>query len=292
VADQGDKGPELDGQHTRTGQVFVVEPPGAARQYYLLQHDGLVPITTTQAALALSGPGLREKAYAGRTPAAIPLSSDALGAARAPQGQPSEAAGAALPAAPPKVVRVSDDSSACARLTPKGTEGTEVSLVLVDSASVTASSVAPPQALAAACLAVDAVSVPPSGGSLVRALGSAGGAVGDTTYLVADTGVKYRIPTDASAQALGYQMSAAVALPSQLLAMLPTGPDLSQEAAAAGRSSVAAGPACPKEPATGKELSAGKELGSGQEMATGGELGSGKGLALGNELGAGEEPGR
>ncbi|MEU3186699.1 type VII secretion protein EccB [Streptomyces sp. NPDC006923] len=241
VSGQGDKGPELDGKRTRAGQVFLVQTPGSAGQYYLLQRAGLVPISTTQAALALSGPGVREKAYAGGTPVAVTISADALNGALAPRDPSGEGrsvleAGAALPSSPPKVLEVGDDHNACVRIAPHGDEGTEVSVVLVESAVLRATSVQPAQALVQACLAVDSISVPPSGGSLIRVLSSAGGAVGDTTYLVTDTGVKYRIPSQAAAAALGYDLTAAQALPSPLLSMVPTGPDLSPEAAKAGLS--------------------------------------------------------
>lgn len=241
VSGEGGRGPELDGRQTRFGQVFTVRTPGSAQQYYVLQRAGLTPLTTTQAALTLAGPHVREKAYAGGTPVAVPLSADALKGALTPKDATGEShrvqeAGAALPSAPPKALRVGDDRSACVRLAPNRDAGTEVSVVLVGSKSLTAASVRPPKALAPPCLAVDAISVPPSGGSLVRALGSAGGAVGHTTYLVTDTGVKYRLPSKEAATALGYDLSAARGLPSPLLNMLPTGPDLSSDAALAGRS--------------------------------------------------------
>lgn len=257
VSGQGDKGPLLDGKETRAGQVFLVRTPGSAEQYYLLQRAGLVPLSTTQAALALSGPGVREKAYAGGTPAAVTISADALNGALAPRGSAGESrrvqeAGVALPASPPRLLQVGDERSACARVAPHGEEGTEVSLVLVESAVLRANAVQPVQALVPACLTVDYLSVPPSGGSLIRALSSTGGAVGATTYLVTDTGVKYRIPSEAAAAALGYDLTAAQALPSPLLSMVPTGPDLSPEAAKAGRSEAAGAPNCAGKNGAGK----------------------------------------
>ncbi|MGW0925172.1 type VII secretion protein EccB [Streptomyces sp. NPDC002755] len=246
---QGKQGTELDGRPTRIGQVFTVQTPGSPQQYYLLQQAGLVPITTTQAALALTGPGVRDEVYAGSAPAAIPLSADALSKALAPgsgsgEGRSVEEAGKALPPSPPDLVPVRDGTDACARLTPRGERGNEISLLLTDSAALTESATPPTQAGRPACLAVDTISVPPSGGSLVKALGSSGRAIGDTTYLVTDTGVKYRIPTDDDAQALGFDRSQAQALPSPLLTMLPTGPDLSKEAALAGRSEATGTPEC------------------------------------------------
>ncbi|MFG2631469.1 type VII secretion protein EccB [Streptomyces sp. NPDC048473] len=257
VSGQGDKGPELDGKKARVGQVFLVKTPGSAEQYYLLQRAGLVPISTTQAALALSGPGVREKAYAGGTPAAVTISADALNGALAPRDPSGESRGvqeaaAALPSTPPKVLEVGDDRNACVRIASNGDAGTEVSVVLVESAVLRASAVQPVPALVRACLTVDSISVPPSGGSLVRALSSAGAALGDTTYLVTDTGVKYRIPSKDAAAALGYDLTAAQALPSPLLNMVPTGPDLSPEAAKAGQSAAGGVPDCAGKSSAGK----------------------------------------
>lgn len=257
VSGQGDKGPVLDGKQTRVGQVFVVRTLGSAQQYYLLQRAGLTPISTTQAALALTGPGVREKAYGGSPPAEVHISSDALNGAQAPKnaiGEPRtvQEAGAVVPASPPKVLAVGDDRSVCARIAPNGDEGTEVSVVLADTAAITATAVEPAQAPVKACLAVDSISVRPSGGSLVRALSSAGASVGDTTYLVTDTGMKYRLSSKGAATALGYDLSAAQPLPSPLLGMLPTGPDLSPEAAAAGRSESGGASECEKERAPEK----------------------------------------
>ncbi|MCZ9343218.1 type VII secretion protein EccB, partial [Streptomyces sp. TRM76130] len=114
----------------------------------------------------------------------------------------------------------------------------DVGLVTVLSSAVDARSAPPGRALAAACLAVDAVSVPPSGGSLVWALGSSGSDLGDSTYLVTDTGRKYRVPSGTAAEALGYDLTRAQRLPSPLLDMLPTGPDLSLGSARSGREEV------------------------------------------------------
>jgi hypothetical protein len=84
--------------------------------------------------------------------------------------------------------------------------------------------------------------VPPGGGVLVRALAADGGTAGGTHYLVTDTGTKYRVPSASDLAALGYSAAQAVALPSPLLAMLPTGPDLSAQAASSGISSTTTPP--------------------------------------------------
>ncbi|NEE41411.1 hypothetical protein G3M53_90625 [Streptomyces sp. SID7982] len=82
-----------------------------------------------------------------------------------------------------------------------------------------------------ACVAVDAIVVGPGEGALVQAGSAAGGQVGGTRYLVTDTGVKHRLPTQADAEALGYEGGQVRTVPSLLLTMLPTGPDLGSAAA-------------------------------------------------------------
>lgn len=85
-----------------------------------------------------------------------------------------------------------------------------------------------------ACLDVDAITVRAGKGALVRALGAAGNVLGDTTYLVTDSGVKYWLPSQEAVKALGYEGTRPQALPAPLLAMLPTGPDLDPESASTG----------------------------------------------------------
>ncbi|MCX5355740.1 type VII secretion protein EccB [Streptomyces mirabilis] len=255
VAGQGGAGPDVDGTATRIGQVFVVRTPGSAQQYYLLLRSGLTPVTTTQAALLLGASSTREKAYGGKAPQALALSPNTLDRMLAPKGSHDEAAGvqrsgSVIPAAPPVLAQSGDDRNLCVRLTPQGDAGTGVALVSVDSSAVAAGATAPGRALVPACLAVDAVSVPASGGALVQALSSTGSSMGDTTYLVTDTGGKYRIASADAATALGYDVKRAQKLPSPLLDMLPTGPDLSPEAARAGRSDAAGGSRCAGGPAT------------------------------------------
>jgi hypothetical protein len=80
----------------------------------------------------------------------------------------------------------------------------------------------------------------------VRALSSSGNDVGSTTYLVTDTGVKYRVTNSDSAAALGYDPAKAESLPTSLLDMLPTGPDLSTTAAKSGISEVTDRTRCDK----------------------------------------------
>ncbi|MFI0719633.1 type VII secretion protein EccB [Streptomyces sp. NPDC021224] len=259
VPGKGTPGPVLDGLATRVGQVFVVRTPGAAQQYYLLERAGLVPVTTTQAALELAAPDERSAAYAGSAPTAVPLATDALNSALVRGGTAATGDGSqALPPTPPALVPVDAGQAACVRLDPAapadgdGTgTGARISLSVAPAAGLGAGSAgagadtSAAQAHAApACLPVDAVLLPPGGGALVRALGAGGGPVGATTYLVADDGVKYLVPDAQAAEALGYDRAAARGVPAPLLAMLPTGPDLSPRDALAGRAETTGGSTC------------------------------------------------
>ncbi len=248
VPDLGKSGPNLDGQATRIGQVFTAETPGSAKRYYVLGGDGLIPVTPTQAALALGDPQVKEKAYQGGTPKEAVLSAQALSGALAPSGSATgtavREAGSQLPSEPPALLGVPGTTGVCVGLDAEGTKSIAVTMSLVSAKSVVEAALPPLKALAPACLPVDGVAVAPGSGSLVRALNSTGGGTGTTTYLVTDNGVKYRVPSAEAAQDLGYDLSAADGLPAPLLNMLPTGPDLSPQAAASGVARSTGTPVC------------------------------------------------
>ncbi|MFF3606795.1 type VII secretion protein EccB [Streptomyces sp. NPDC002463] len=231
VPGRGGAGPSLDGRASTTGQVFQAEVPGSDEHpYYLLRKEGLAPLTATQAALVLGDPRTREKAYAGKTPLTVPLSADALKQHLAPGAEGRSPVTEGLPTEPPKPAVIAGDQSACTRVEPRE-DGTLVTTLLVPTDALPPAAQPSPDA-APACLRVDAVVVRPGRAALVRALGAGGSTLGTTTYLVDDTGTKFRVPTAKALGALGYGEGRAVALPSPLLSMLPTGPALDPDAAA------------------------------------------------------------
>ncbi|MFJ4842026.1 type VII secretion protein EccB [Streptomyces sp. NPDC088746] len=241
VAGRGGKGPVLGGRETRIGEVFRITVPGAAGRYHLLTEEGLVPLTATGAALVLGDPDTRKKVYDGRSATAADLGADALADHRAPSG----AAAGELPESPPEAVLLEEGRTLCVRIQ-AGDSGTRVSVVLTSQGALGTAAQAPAEGLTPACVRVGRITVPPGGGALVHALGAGGGEVGGTVYLVTDTGMKYRVGTEEAAEALGYTASAAEGLPAPLLAMLPTGPDLTPEAATTGRAATTAAPCDPK----------------------------------------------
>ncbi|MFJ7078531.1 type VII secretion protein EccB [Streptomyces sp. NPDC098781] len=230
---RGEAGPRLDGHTTTVGQVFQVASPGSRPRYYLLRGDGLAPLTATGAALALGDPSTREEAYAGRAATALPLGASAL-AGRLVPGEGESTAPVTLPAAPPRPVTAGKDEAVCVRVQPSAS-GPRTSVALTAAKSLGPAAEPPAEGLTPACSPVDRVTVAPGGGALVRALGAGGGKLGDTTYLVTDTGMKYRIPTPEALKSLGYGGTNPTQLPSLLLSMLPTGPDLHPNAAATGK---------------------------------------------------------
>ncbi|MFM9662817.1 type VII secretion protein EccB, partial [Streptomyces scabiei] len=78
----------------------------AGGQYYLLRGEGLVPVTATGAALLLGDPDIRAKAYAGASPAALPVGADVLKDHQAPGSTGVDPSASGLPDAPPRALRV------------------------------------------------------------------------------------------------------------------------------------------------------------------------------------------
>ncbi|MFC9915050.1 type VII secretion protein EccB [Streptomyces sp. NPDC059862] len=227
VPHRGDAGPALGGQDTRVGQLFKVQVPGGDPVWHVLADDGLRPLTETAAALLLGDPRTRTDAYDGEAPRPRTLTSDVLGSHLAAGGIGSSAA---LPEAPPRLTDLAADAL-CSVTEPGDSDGTKVSGALVPTAALAPLAQHTEQSTTPACYAVQGIVVPPRHGALVRVLGAAGRTLGDTTYLVTESGVKYRVTDETALKALGYGAQDAVQLPSPLLAMLPTGPDLSQAAA-------------------------------------------------------------
>lgn len=234
VPDRGKPGPSLGGLGTRIGQVFRTVVPGASgTHYYLLRREGLVSLTNTGAALQLSDPDTAKKAYDGGPATARQLEAGALKGHLAPADSAGTAAG--LPESPPTLVTVGEDHGVCAAVTPGSASGAgvRVNVALVAQNALGPVTQPPATGTSAACLSVDGVVVEPGGGALLRASSAAGGEAGGSRYLVTDTGVKYRMPTASDEKALGYSEAEARTVPSLLLSMLPTGPDLDASAAAA-----------------------------------------------------------
>ncbi|GFH38064.1 type VII secretion protein EccB [Streptomyces pacificus] len=268
VPERGGKGPVLGGETSRIGQLFEVRVPGGDSTYHLLRKDGLVPLTRLGAALVLGDPATQKDAYGGRSPEARAVGADALrehGAADAGADPAPE-----LPDEPPVPQSVPPGTALCARV--DGADGgARIGTVLAPLAGL-----APPAApegtagpLEPACVPVDATVVRPGRGALVRALHASGSAHASTTYLVAENGVKYRVPAKESLEALGYGAGDVGSVPAPLLAALPTGADLDRSAATGAAKPVVTAPDCGAAGRTEEGGAAGARTGAGAADAAG-----------------------
>ena len=220
----GTSGPVVDGKPSSVGQVFMVHNPALGTdQLYLMRADGLAPLTPTTAALLLAAP-FTKQAYGDAPVTPVEVGPGAL------SGVPT-ASGShlvdGLPRLPPKVVVPSEDDSPCVAFFPAG--GGKVRVV-TGFVPVAVHDRAMPVAAHKAGVAVDRVLIPAGGGVLARAQDSPEAAL-NPTYLVTETGMKYPLADSSAVAALGYSAQSAVALPGEMLALLPSGPVLSANAA-------------------------------------------------------------
>lgn len=243
VPGRGEKGPVLGGGASRVGQVFNVQVPGGGSTYHLLQKDGLVPLTRLGAALVLGDPATQKDAYQGESPEARDVGADAL---RAHRAEGSATAGSAeLPDTPPVPQPAPRGTALCAQV--DGDDGgTRIGSVLVPLTRLAPVVVSEgtAQPLSPACVRTDATVVRPGRGALVRALNASGAAHAGTTYLVAENGVKYRVPAKDALAALGYAEGDIGSVPAPLLAALPTGADLDPAAASGAAEPRVTAPRC------------------------------------------------
>jgi type VII secretion protein EccB len=222
----GTPGPAVSGRATRIGQVFVIESAGV-KQHFVVLADGLAPTTWTDAVLILGHPGTAS-AYPGEKPHPIELSPGDF--ATAPRSQrsmvtPAYPASKVLPQTP------TGEQVPCVQATAVGADGKTGAHLALDTPPSLKDPAAPGAAAAAGggpsrdgALA-DRVEVEPGGGLLARAQ-PAPGVTDGTLYLIVDVGVKYPLPSADVAGALDYGGVDPVAIPTNLLALIPTGPAL------------------------------------------------------------------
>ncbi|MEU3713494.1 type VII secretion protein EccB [Streptomyces catenulae] len=219
VPDRGTDGPELAGAPTRVGQLFT----GSDGQHYVLQSQGLVPLTPLLFDLLRGDPRTQKDAYDG-----APVQPRAIGPADLSAHQASSGPGASLaeglPATAPRLVTAGAAQSVCTKVTPgRGSKGPTTGVVVLDSKDVPAGAPNAQPGIQAACLPSDRVWVRPGSGVLVRSLSSAGAGAAD--YLVTDAGAAYPLSAEAAKQ-FGYDQTQPATVPGQLVKLLPTGPRL------------------------------------------------------------------
>jgi len=216
----GKPGPALGPQATRVGQVLDVHNVGSPEQFYLVEPDGVAPVTRTQAALQLTDPAAAA-AYPGSSPAPITVSPAMM--AGAPISRAALPDGIGVPAAPPAADTPAPLQAPCVDYTGAPT-APAVRLVFATPPAGNAPAVGALGVTATPGVA-DRIEVAPGGGALVRPQ-TAPGVAGDSLFLVTDLGVKFPVPSASAATALGYRAGAAEQLPATLLGLLPTGPAL------------------------------------------------------------------
>ncbi|MFJ4961829.1 type VII secretion protein EccB [Streptomyces sp. NPDC088729] len=244
VPGRGGRGPAIGGEPSRIGQLFQVSVVGGGSTYHLLREDGLVPLTGLEAALVLGDPATQKYAYEGRSPQARAVGADALRTHRSKDAATGTGS-AEAPRTPPLPRSAPRGTALCAQVD-GGDGGARIRSVLVPLAGLGpfAVSQGSAQPLVPACARTDATVVRPGRGALVRALHASGAAHAQTTYLVAENGVKYRVSAKDSLTALGYAEGDVASVPAPLLATLPTGADLDPAAAAGGARPKVTAPKC------------------------------------------------
>jgi type VII secretion protein EccB len=205
VPKMGDKGRELDGESYDIGAVFTNND-----RYYVLLDDGLAAIGELAAELI------------GTTQ--VPLSTSEVAA----NGSDSVIEPADFPSSRPQMVSdmAGDDTAICSVYS-----GGELSVRMYSPIPqrLSDNTMTAPTGEADEVNTADHVLLPGGYGALIRAESSPG-AKGGTVYLVTDQGWKFGLTADTLA-AFGYKDVRATAVPSSLVALLPTGPNLTQAAA-------------------------------------------------------------
>jgi type VII secretion protein EccB len=229
IEGRGGAGPRINGLPSVLGQVYEVSNPVVnTRQLYLLTDKGLEPLARTAAALILADPDT-QKAYPNQKAAVIRVGADGLGGAKVVDSRGDYLVG--YPASPPQPVNAIGSDLPCVRhaLAGGGTTVTTASLREPDLAGA----VTVPTRTATAST-IDEIVAPTGSGMLVQDR-AAPGAVAGARYFVSEYGVKFPLPDDETVGALGFGGVKPVDMPSEMLALLPTGPVLSREAALQGQ---------------------------------------------------------
>ncbi|MDA0567658.1 type VII secretion protein EccB [Streptomonospora sp. S1-112] len=226
VPGAGEAGPDIGGAPSRVGQVFTVSGGGQGDQHFVLTREGLAPLTVTDALLLLADPGIRESVFGGGDPAAVAVDAGEASAHLAEDAGPVRPEADGLPAQPPEIAPA-EEGAPCLRVT-----GGEASIGLYPPDGVAAWPVPELPGVAPGCPTPDLIGIPNGGGGVAAAQPAAGRTGSPALYLVSDAGAKYRIPDTQVLEVLGYQPADTVPVPTALLRLLPTGPDLSPDTAA------------------------------------------------------------
>ncbi len=210
----GEPGPALPGtsQPTTVGTVYA----DRTNAYYLVTRDGLAALTPLQAQLLLADPAL-SAAYGGGSPAPLKVSQTQVTEA-APKPLPPRSPD--MPAAPAAVPTLADLPPGEQQLCARYLDGADPDLV-----------VGPAQPSPAEA-STGAVRLEPGTGALVAQRPGVDSR-GSTVFLVTDTGTRYPLTGPRTIEALGLADAPIAQLSPELLSVLPVGPSLDPDAAAA-----------------------------------------------------------
>ena len=230
IPNLGQAGPPVAGQPSVLGHVYEI---AATASYYASEPAGLAAVTPLQAQLLMAEAG--QGAPAPLTAADVPASA-ANGRA------PADSDG--LPAAVPKLVPAQPGQTAVCAALADASQGTMTVTTYpaapkTSARSATRAPVGPLQTPIA-----DEVDVPAGHGALVRAVPGPGVTTG-ALDLVTDAGIAYPIGASGTVLTdLGLAQATPSPIPQSLLALIPTGPTLDEQAALATQP-VNPGPASP-----------------------------------------------
>ena len=224
----GQTAPDLDGHPAKVGEVFLVRGADTDQRFYLLT-TGRAPADDADRGRARLSDPQTAKAYPGATVGTRDLSPAALAASKilsAPALDGAAAGRSRRPSTP------SPPAGCPASARCRAANRVATSVVTVPAVPVTAANAVaaprrgrrPPATRPGTGSPTRSPSHPRSG-LLARTL-PAPGVPGEGLYLVTEDGAKFPVANDAAATALGYPASTAVAVPADLLALLPTGPVL------------------------------------------------------------------
>jgi type VII secretion protein EccB len=221
----GEPGPTIDGVERTVGQIIIVRNPAlGSEQLYLVRAGGVSSLSPTTAALLLAAPFTKE-AYGAESVVPVEVGPGALSGVPSSDGGRDLVEG--LPQSPPEVVVPGSEGSACAAYAPLGGGEVDVTLGMMPA---TVHTDAIPMAAHQAGTTADRVSIDAGGGVLAREQSTPDAAM-SAIYLITETGMKYPLANADVVTGLGYAVENAVAVPGELLGLLPAGPLLSAEAA-------------------------------------------------------------
>ncbi|WP_433222854.1 type VII secretion protein EccB [Microtetraspora malaysiensis] len=213
-----------DGTSAVVGQVFTVPAmAGTPARWYVLMGDGLAPISITQASLLLEDPESKKKAY-GRRPV-MPIPIDAATANSAPVSK-TDMTVPGMPTEMPHIMTPDLSAPLCAVYADSESGSARARLTIGSRIEIPVPPASGDQEH------FDQVLLPPGAAAVAGVLpGDDQLAAVHTYFLVTDQGRRFAVASADLLADLGYQVSDAAPVPTQILHLIPEGPALDPAAA-------------------------------------------------------------